>query len=213
MERDWERLSAAVLKRRTAEGWTQQDVWDRGGPSDTLQSEIEQNRWRPTRTVKQTLDKIDAGLKWQAGSAQRVLTGGDPLPIPESSPPRGDVPPEPPQEPGQVDAQQVIEVVGHLYGLSTAALKRKDFEVMRISSEAAASLSGVIADRNTHEEETNRAMETATQSDASAEAVENEEGGQLEQPQRRPALGRPRGLAHRGEGAPEDHTGQANEGR
>ncbi|WP_141213997.1 hypothetical protein [Mycobacterium marinum] len=81
MERDWERLSRAVLDRRTTQRWTQQEVWDRGGPSDTLQSDIEAGRWKPTRNVKQTLRKIDDGLEWTPGSAAQVLAGGDPTPI------------------------------------------------------------------------------------------------------------------------------------
>jgi hypothetical protein len=80
-ERQWERLGKAVLERRTSKGWTQQEVWEQGGPSDSLQTDIEQLRWQPTRNPRETLKKIDNGLDWVPGSADRVTKGGDPIEI------------------------------------------------------------------------------------------------------------------------------------
>jgi hypothetical protein len=77
----WERLGEAVLQRRTEMDWTQQEVWDRGGPSDSLQSQIEHQRWRPTRKVRESLKKIDVGMRWASGSAAAVLAGGTPTPL------------------------------------------------------------------------------------------------------------------------------------
>lgn len=73
MEPQWERLGDAVLLRRTSQGWTQAQVEERGGVSDTLQTEIEAKRWKPSRSVKGTLDKIDVGMEWAPGSAANVL--------------------------------------------------------------------------------------------------------------------------------------------
>ena len=86
VELDWERLSDAVLERRTSMDWTQQEVWDRGGPSDTLQTDIEAKRWKPTRSVRGTLTKIDIGMEWAPGSALEILKGGSPT-IAGSMPP------------------------------------------------------------------------------------------------------------------------------
>ncbi|WP_458608469.1 helix-turn-helix domain-containing protein [Mycobacterium sp. C3-094] len=78
---DWQRLGKRVLARRTSRGWSQTAVAKRGGPSDTLQSQIERGEWRPSRGVNDTLKKIDAGLLWAEGSASIVLEGGEPTPV------------------------------------------------------------------------------------------------------------------------------------
>jgi hypothetical protein len=99
MDLQWERLGEAVLHRRTSQGWTQQEVWDRGGPSDSLQTEIESKRWKPTRTVKGTIRKIDTGMEWVVGSASEVLGGGEPTPLPETVVQREEETADPPLSP------------------------------------------------------------------------------------------------------------------
>lgn len=84
MEPQWDRLAEAVRVRRTSRGWSQAAVTERGGPSDTLQNRIEAGRWKPVRGVEDSLRKIDAGMEWRAGSASRILSGGEPIEI-ESS--------------------------------------------------------------------------------------------------------------------------------
>ncbi|AXN51294.1 hypothetical protein DSM43518_04836 [Mycobacterium marinum] len=121
MERDWERLSAAVLKRRATQQWTQQQVWDRGGPSDTLQSDIEGKRWKPTRNVKETLRKIDVGLEWMPGSAARVLAGGDPTPVTRHDVTRRGA------EENQTGLDQLFERVGRLVSHAHESIRGGDY--------------------------------------------------------------------------------------
>lgn len=75
---DWARLGRYVRSERGPR--SQKDVAESGGPSDETISKIERGQWRPQRSVKDTLDKLDAGLGWPAGSADRVLRGGEPIP-------------------------------------------------------------------------------------------------------------------------------------
>ncbi|PIB80526.1 hypothetical protein CQY23_03020 [Mycobacterium celatum] len=60
-------------------------VAERGGPSDTLQAEIESKRWKPTRSVRNTLNKIDIGMEWAYGSASAILAGGEPREVSSDS--------------------------------------------------------------------------------------------------------------------------------
>lgn len=78
MAPEWERLGQYVLDRRTGRGWSQEEVAERGGPSDTLQTEIEAKRWKPRRSVRATLNKIDLGMEWAFGSSSAILAGGEP---------------------------------------------------------------------------------------------------------------------------------------
>ena len=71
----WERLGNEVVGRRRSRGWSQAAVTAQGGPSDTLQTQIEQGRWRPSRGVDESLRKIDAGMQWEPGTASRILSG------------------------------------------------------------------------------------------------------------------------------------------
>lgn len=77
----WEELGRKVRDRRLGRGWSQAEVAARGGPSDTLQTAIENGTWTPARSVQATLIKIDTGMQWVAGSASTVLAGGEPTPI------------------------------------------------------------------------------------------------------------------------------------
>ncbi|MBU8824175.1 hypothetical protein [Mycolicibacterium goodii] len=73
---DWERLGRFVRAARGARA--QADIAANGGPSDETLSKIEQGRWRPTRSVQKTLEKLELGLGWAPGSANAVLAGGEP---------------------------------------------------------------------------------------------------------------------------------------
>lgn len=75
-----ERLAHYVRARRAELDLNQLDVWQAGGPSNTTQTEIENGRVRTlTRT---TARKLDAGLRWEPGSARRVWDdGGEPIPV------------------------------------------------------------------------------------------------------------------------------------
>lgn len=77
---DWERLGHYVRDARGARA--QKDITENGGPSDETLSKIERGRWKPTRSVTDTLAKLDSGLGWQPGSSDRVLRGGEPTPLP-----------------------------------------------------------------------------------------------------------------------------------
>jgi hypothetical protein len=70
------RLGKLVRARRLALGLTQDAVQAAGGPSDRRQTAIELGRL-PVPTPF-TLAKVDRVLRWEAGSAERVLEGGEP---------------------------------------------------------------------------------------------------------------------------------------
>lgn len=74
-----QRLGEVVLARRQELDLSQLDIWQAGGPSNTTLTEVENGRLETlTRT---TAKKLDAGLKWEAGSARRVWEGGEPTPL------------------------------------------------------------------------------------------------------------------------------------
>lgn len=79
MTNDWPRLAEAVRNRRLALRMSQLDVAHAGGPSDTTVSKIENQTG--TNFAAATINKLDRALEWEAGSAARVLGGGDPTPI------------------------------------------------------------------------------------------------------------------------------------
>ena len=71
-------LAKWVVARRDELDLSQLDVWQSGGPSNTTLTEIENGRIENlTRT---TARKLDAGLRWEPGSAKRVWEGGEPVP-------------------------------------------------------------------------------------------------------------------------------------
>lgn len=88
---DWERLGRFVRAARGPRA--QADIAANGGPSDETISKIEQGRWRPTRSVQKTLDKLEAGLGWAPGSANSILAGGEPLELQSATTAPNDEPP------------------------------------------------------------------------------------------------------------------------
>ncbi|OMC08579.1 helix-turn-helix domain-containing protein [Mycolicibacterium fortuitum] len=84
---DWDRLGRYVRAARGPRA--QAEIAANGGPSDETISKIEQGRWRPTRSVQKTLEKLESGLDWAPGSANAILSGGEPTelhPAPTHSP-------------------------------------------------------------------------------------------------------------------------------
>jgi hypothetical protein len=75
-EPQWERLAEHVRAQRGQR--TQKAVTAAGGPSDTTIGKIETARWRPSRGGDDTLQKLDIGLGWRAGSSAAILAGGSP---------------------------------------------------------------------------------------------------------------------------------------
>ncbi len=73
------RLGTLVRKRREELGLNQDDVAERGGPSDKSQTRIE--RGQAPRPTAKTLAKIDLALEWTRGSAAAVLAGKAPTPV------------------------------------------------------------------------------------------------------------------------------------
>lgn len=71
-----QRLAHAVLSRRTELGFSQIDVWRRGGPSNTTLTNIENGRQE--RLSNTTARRLDKGLMWMPGSAMGIWTKAEP---------------------------------------------------------------------------------------------------------------------------------------
>lgn len=76
MEQDIKRLGSYVEARRKNLGLSQADLAARGGPSDTTVSKIEMGRTR--RILPKTARELDLALEWLPGSAESVMSGGEP---------------------------------------------------------------------------------------------------------------------------------------
>lgn len=74
-----ERLGRFVRERRAELDLTQLEVAGQGGPSNSKLTEIENSRLASLQ--RQTARKLDAGLKWEPGSARRTWNGGEPTPL------------------------------------------------------------------------------------------------------------------------------------
>lgn len=79
MDAGLERLRAKVLARRAELGLSQEEVAALGGPSTTTQSKLTNCEAGLLR--RGTLRAFDLALSWEAGSAQRILDGGDEIPL------------------------------------------------------------------------------------------------------------------------------------
>lgn len=73
------RFGQIVLERRHELGLTQDDVTARGGPSDTLLSQIEAGQW--VVGSPSTFKKLDKALDWKDGSARLAFNEGEALPM------------------------------------------------------------------------------------------------------------------------------------
>ena len=74
-----QRLGRYVKARREELDLTQLEVWQRGGPSNTTQTTIENGLLASLQRA--TARKIDAGMEWQEGSSRTVWKGGEPTPL------------------------------------------------------------------------------------------------------------------------------------
>ncbi|WP_114332477.1 helix-turn-helix transcriptional regulator [Rhodococcus sp. Eu-32] len=72
---DHRRFSDQIRERRRQLGLTRVQVRDRGGPSEPTLTKIEREELPEPSPA--TLAKLDAGLGWVAGSAARLLSGGN----------------------------------------------------------------------------------------------------------------------------------------
>jgi hypothetical protein len=79
VQKNWGALAKAVAQRRRELGLSQAAVHQAGGPSDVVISRIEETR--EPRPRDDTVNKLDAPLQWQPGSAQVVLAGGQAQPL------------------------------------------------------------------------------------------------------------------------------------
>ncbi|WNM74304.1 immunity repressor [Gordonia phage Thimann] len=76
---DLARFGRVVRARREQLGLNQDEL--PSGPSTTTLTKIENGT--PPAPVRATLRKLDVSLRWVDGSAQAVLDGGDPVPLPD----------------------------------------------------------------------------------------------------------------------------------
>lgn len=184
---DWDRLGRFVRAARGTRA--QRDVRANGGPSDETLSKIEHGRWRPTRSVQGTLEKLEVGLGWAPGSADIVLRGGQPQPL--TTPPAK---PEPRTDSVTVNLDanngDLLTTLNELLaagGMSDSA--RETLESLRdhtlidrfpglfeeLSHDGKLRVAQFGQSIYQEEQEQHDDMETAPQSDASSESNENEE--------------------------------------
>lgn len=82
MSYNWEEFGALVLQRRKVElGLTQEEVANRGGPSNATMTKLEKGLGVKVRTLASTLRKLEEALDWEPGSAIAGLQGGRPKPL------------------------------------------------------------------------------------------------------------------------------------
>lgn len=77
---DLRALGDAVRERRLRLGLTQRQAAEACGLSDRTFIRVEKGTGPVVRDI--TLSRLDEGLRWQPGSAQRVLDGGQPEELP-----------------------------------------------------------------------------------------------------------------------------------
>lgn len=75
---DWRRLGAYVTRRRDELGMTQTDVQATGGPSTATQRLIESAGRVAYRSA--ILASLERALRWESGSVEQILVGGEPTP-------------------------------------------------------------------------------------------------------------------------------------
>ncbi|WP_157101465.1 helix-turn-helix domain-containing protein [Nocardia shimofusensis] len=72
-------LGQAVVERRDQLNRSRRQVALMGGPTEPTLLRIE--RGEAGRISANTLHKLDVGLAWEPGSAQQLITGGEPIPL------------------------------------------------------------------------------------------------------------------------------------
>lgn len=76
MDADWERLANAVRQRREALGFTQAQLAEAAGVTDTTIGNLEGGR--KFKRPPASLPGVEQALGWTPGSARVVLAGGEP---------------------------------------------------------------------------------------------------------------------------------------
>jgi transcriptional regulator with XRE-family HTH domain len=76
-------LADQVKARRNALGLTQRGAAVKADVATQTWINVEQGE----KVRERTLHRVDRALKWEPGSALAVLKGGDPTPVPGSTPP------------------------------------------------------------------------------------------------------------------------------
>ena len=78
---DWAHLARTVKDRREHLGLSQDKVRDLDGPSQPVQTAVENNDSTKARPRVDSLHKYDKPFGWEPGSAIETLRGGNPTPI------------------------------------------------------------------------------------------------------------------------------------
>ena len=81
MKQDWARLGRVIKARREYLGLSQARVRELDGPSQPVQTQVENNDATKPRPRSDSLHKFDKPLQWMGGSTLTTLRGGDPTPI------------------------------------------------------------------------------------------------------------------------------------
>lgn len=82
MEPDRARLAQEVRNRRNALGLTQREAAVKADVATQTWINVEQGE----KVRERTLARVDRALKWELGSSEDILKGGDPKPLPGSTP-------------------------------------------------------------------------------------------------------------------------------
>jgi transcriptional regulator with XRE-family HTH domain len=71
----WETFSWLIRERRGRLGYSQREVYNRGGPSPVTLVQLENPEHEAPRPSQKTLARIDHALQWSSGTAGKVLDG------------------------------------------------------------------------------------------------------------------------------------------
>ena len=118
MNADWERLADAVRHRRDALGFTQVQLAELAGVTDTTIRNLEGGR--EFKRPPASLPAVEQALGWAPGSARAILAGVDPTLVVEAArndaaaPHEVEDAPDSPEDVGMIVRNTVIEVVGVL---------------------------------------------------------------------------------------------------
>lgn len=78
---DWEHLARTIKERREHLGFSQDKVRELDGPSQPVQTQVENNDSTKPRPHVDSLHKYDKPFGWEPGSTLATLRGGNPTPV------------------------------------------------------------------------------------------------------------------------------------
>ncbi|MEW1895973.1 helix-turn-helix domain-containing protein [Streptomyces albidoflavus] len=90
MTRDWTRLASAIEGRRREIGFTQVDLAEAAGVSESTVQNLESGVAR--RRLPSSLPRIEIALGWETGSGEAVLDGAEPTVKPQPETPQAGQP-------------------------------------------------------------------------------------------------------------------------